>query len=353
MQFSSYQSNFTTYKDFCLAWTARNFKGTLEQAMKRALITGGAGFIGSHLAEKLLEQGEKVFVLDNLSTGRKENIQHLLKNKNFEFRKGDVLNKAVVRRSMEGVDEVYHLAAAVGVKNVMEKPLASWITNIQGTENVLEAALGRKVPVLIASTSEIYGKNTKLPFGEDDDRVYGSVRNYRWGYAFSKGVDEFLALAYFREKGLPARIVRFFNTIGPRQTGEYGMVVPRFVRSALKGEPLSVHGTGKQTRSFGYVGDVTDAVIKIMRHPKSAGEVYNLGSDEEISIENLAKKVITLAQSKSLIQYVPHEKVYPEGFEDMQRRRPNLAKVKALIDYRPRHNLDDVIKKIIEYEQGR
>lgn len=321
--------------------------------MKSALITGGAGFIGSHLAEKLLEQGEKVFVLDNLSTGRKENIQHLLKNKSFKFQKGDVLNKTLVKKSMEGVDEVYHLAAAVGVRTVMEKPLESWIINIAGTENILERALARKVPVLIASTSEIYGKNTKLPFGEDDDRVYGSVRNYRWGYAFSKGVDEFLALAFVREKGLPARIVRFFNTIGPRQSGEYGMVVPRFVRQALKGEPLTVHGTGKQTRSFGYVGDVGDAVIKIMRHPKSVGEVYNLGSDEEISIENLAEKVIKLARSSSQIHYVPYNKVYPQGFEDMQRRRPDLSKVKALIHYMPKHSLDDVIKKVIEYEQGR
>ncbi|MBI1888492.1 MAG: SDR family NAD(P)-dependent oxidoreductase [Candidatus Spechtbacteria bacterium] len=321
--------------------------------MKSALITGGAGFIGSHLAEKLLERGEKVFVLDNLSTGRKENIQHLLKNKKFKFQKGDVLNKTLVKKSMEGVDEVYHLAAAVGVKTVMEKPLESWIINIQGTENILECALDRKIPVLIASTSEIYGKNTKLPFREDDDRVYGSVRNYRWGYAFSKGVDEFLALAYFREKGLPVRIVRFFNTIGPRQTGEYGMVAPRFVRSALLGVPLTVHGTGKQTRSFGYVGDVVDAVIKIMRHPKSVGEVYNLGSDEEISIENLAKKVITLARSSSQIRYIPYKEAYPEGFEDMQRRRPDLSKIKALIKYKPKHSLDDVIKKIVEYEQRR
>lgn len=313
-------------------------------------ITGGAGFIGSHLCEKLLAQGKRVFVLDNLSTGRLDNIKHLISGKNFVFKRGSVLNKSFVKGMATGVDEIYHLAAAVGVKTVMEKPLESWILNIQGTENVLNAALERETPVLIASTSEIYGKNTKLPFGEDDDRVYGSVRNYRWGYAFSKGVDEFLALAYFREKGLPVRIVRLFNTIGPRQTGEYGMVVPRFVRQALKGEAITVHGTGKQTRSFGYVGDVVDAVIKLMAHPKSAGEVYNLGSDEETTIEDLAKKIIKLTESKSKIVYVPYNKEYPEGFEDMKRRRPDLSKIKKLIGYEPKTSLDDAIKAIVEYE---
>lgn len=317
---------------------------------KSALITGGAGFIGSHLAEKLIAQGDRVFVLDNLSTGYLDNIKHLLENKNFVFKKGDVLDKNLVKRMVFEADEIYHLAAAVGVKTIMNKPLGSWLVNIKGTENVLEAALARKTPVLIASTSEIYGKNTKLPFGEDDDRVYGPVKNYRWGYAFSKGVDEFLGLAYFREYGLPVRIVRFFNTIGPRQTGEYGMVVPRFVRQALKREPLTVHGTGKQTRSFGYVSDVVDAVIKLMADTKSAGEVYNIGSDEEISVENLAKKVIKLTGSKSKIEYIEHGKVYPEGFEDMQRRRPNLSKIKAFIGYKPSKSLDEVIGELIEYE---
>lgn len=320
---------------------------------KAVLITGGAGFIGSHLCEKLLEERRKVFALDNLSTGSLDNIKHLLGNKNFIFKKGDVLKKNLVKKMVSEANEVYHLAAAVGVKTIMDKPLESWLVNIKGTENVLEAALARRVPVLIASTSEIYGKNTKLPFGEDDDRVYGSVKNYRWGYAFSKGVDEFLGLAYFREYGLPARIVRFFNTIGPRQSGEYGMVVPRFVRQALKGEPITVHGTGKQTRSFGYVGDVVDAVIKLMAHPKSAGEVYNLGSDEEITIEDLAKKVIECTGTTSKIVYVPHSKVYPDGFEDMQRRRPELLKIKALIGYKPKTSLDEGIKKIIRYEQAR
>lgn len=314
------------------------------------LITGGAGFIGSHLAERLIAQGNRVFVLDNLSTGSLDNIKHLRGNKNFVFKKGDILNKRLVKKLVAETDEVYHLAAAVGVKTIMDKPLESWVTNIQGTENILESARERKIPVLVASTSEIYGKNTKLPFGEDDDRVYGSVKNYRWGYAFSKGVDEFLALAYFREYSLPVRVVRFFNTIGPRQTGEYGMVVPRFVRQALAGKDLTVHGTGKQTRSFGYVGDVVDAVIKLMAYPESAGEVYNIGSDEEISIENLAKRVIELTASKSKIKYVPHSKVYPKGFEDMQRRRPDLSKIKVLIGYKSSKSLDEVIKDIIGYE---
>ena len=321
--------------------------------IRTALITGGAGFIGSHLAEKLIALGDRVFVLDNLSTGSLDNIKHLCGNKNFVFERGDVLEKKIVKKMADEVGIIYHFAAAVGVKTIMDKPLESWVTNIQGTENILESARGRKIPVLIASTSEIYGKNTKLPFGEDDDRVYGSVKNYRWGYAFSKGVDEFLALAYFREYDLPVRIARFFNTIGPRQTGEYGMVVPRFVRQALGGEPLTVHGTGKQTRSFGYVGDVVDAVIKLMAHPKSAGEVYNIGSDEEITIENLAKKAIMLTGSKSRIVYVPHSEVYPEGFEDMHRRRPDLSKIKALIGYKPSKSLDDIIREIVDYERVR
>lgn len=319
---------------------------------KAVFITGGAGFIGSHLAEKLLAQGKKVFVLDNLSTGRIENIRHLLCNKNFVFKRGSVLNKALVRKCVQGADEIYHLAAAVGVRTVMEKPLESLILNTKGTEIVLECAQVRKTPTLLASTSEIYGKNTKLPFREDDDRVYGSVYNHRWGYAFSKGIDEFLGLAYYREKGVPVRIIRFFNTIGPRQSGEYGMVVPRFVRQALRGESLTVHGSGKQTRSFGYVGDVVDAVIKIIAHPKSAGDVYNLGSDEEISIEGLAKTVIKLTGSNSKIEYIPHKRIYTEGFEDMARRKPDLSKVKKLIGYMPNHRLDDTIKKIIEYQKN-
>src|SRR3989344_1089457 len=316
-------------------------------------VTGGAGFIGSHLCEKLLLGGKKVFALDNLSTGRMENIQHLISNGNFKFTKGSVLDKDVVDKMANDADEVYHLAAAVGVKTIMEKPLESWILNIEGTENVLNAACKRKTPVLIASTSEIYGKNTKVPFGEDDDRVYGSVKNYRWGYAFSKGVDEFLALAYFREKGLPARIARFFNTIGPRQTGIYGMVVPRFIQQALKNEPIMVYGDGNQTRCFGYVKDVVGAVIALMERNDTAGEVYNLGSDEEISINELAKRVIKLTGSKSKIAHIPYSDVYPEGFEDMARRKPDLSKVKRSINYKPTVNIDGILKEIVDFEKNR
>ena len=317
---------------------------------KNVLITGGAGFIGSHLAEKLLAQGKKVFVLDNLSTGRKENIAHLLSNKNFVFCKGDVLNKRAVKSITQGVDEIYHLAAAVGVKNVMERPLESLIVNIKGTEVVLDAAEPKKTPVFIASSSEIYGKNTRTPFREDEDRLYGPVQNYRWGYAFSKSVDEFLALAYFREKGLPVRIARFFNTVGPRQTGAYGMVIPRFVKSALAGEDIVVYGNGLQTRSFGYVEDVVDAVVKIMAHPKSLGDVYNIGSNEEISINELAKKIIALTGSRSKIVHIPYEEAYGEGYEDMMRRCPDISKIKNLIGYKPKYRLEETIKKIIEHD---
>lgn len=316
------------------------------------LITGGAGFIGSHLAEKIVARGDRVFILDNLSTGKQDNIKHLLTNKNVSFRKGDVLNKSLVKNIVDQVDEVYHLAAAVGVKTVMEKPLKSWVTNIQGTENILEASLAHKIPVLIASTSEVYGKNTELPFHEEDDRVYGSVKNYRWGYAFSKAVDEFMALSFFREKELPVRVARFFNTTGPRQTGAYGMVVPRFVHQALHNEDITVYGTGQQTRSFGYVGDTTDAIIGLMENKTSAGEIYNIGSDEEISINNLAKKIIELTQSKATIKHIPYSAVYADGFEDMQRRRPDLSKIKAITNYKPSKNLDDIIKEIITFENG-
>jgi len=319
---------------------------------KAVLITGGAGFIGSHLAEKLVALGDKVFVLDDLSTGSMDNIRHLMSHKSFAFKKGSVLNRPLVRKMTEGMDEVYHLAAAVGVQIIMDKPLDSLILNTQGTEIMLDAAEERKIPIMLISTSEIYGKNTKLPFREEDDRVYGSAYNYRWGYAFSKGIDEFLGLAYFREKGVPVRIVRLFNVIGPRQTGEYGMVAPRFVRQALVGEPLTVHGTGRQTRSFADVDDVAGALIKIMRHPKSAGKIYNLGSDEEISINNLAKKILRLTGSSSEVLYIPHDKVYNNGFEDMQRRRPDISKVKELIDYNPKHSLDSTLKRIIAHESA-
>lgn len=318
---------------------------------KTVFITGGAGFIGSYLSEKLVARGDRVFVLDNLSTGRAENIRHLRSSKNFTFVKGDVLNERLTRKMAAQADEVYHLAAAVGVRTIMEKPLESLILNMRGTEIVLKASESRKIPVLLTSSSEIYGKNTKLPFREEDDRVYGSVYNYRWGYAFSKGIDEFLGLAYFREKGVPVRVARLFNVIGPRQTSEYGMVVPRFVQQALRGKPLTIYGDGAQTRCFGDVEDVTDALIKVMAHTKSKGEVYNLGSDEEVSIKSLAKKVIELTGSRSKILHIPYTKAYKSGFEDMARRRPALLKVKKLIGYDPKYSLEGSIRKIIEYER--
>src|SRR3989344_1804769 len=261
---------------------------------KKILITGGAGFIGSHLAEKLLQAGEEVFVIDDLSTGSFKNIAHLKNNKNFHFTKGTILNRVKLKKLASKADQIYHLAAAVGVKTVVEKPLESFLLNIKGTEIVLDAALKYKIPVLVTSTSEIYGKNDKLPFNEESDRIYGSACHSRWGYAMSKGADEFLALGYHREKGLKAVIVRLFNVVGPRQTGAYGMVVPRFVQQALAGKPITVYGNGCQTRCFACVCDVTDALIKLMANPKAIGHIFNTGSDEEVSIKELAQKVIKL-----------------------------------------------------------
>ena len=316
---------------------------------KKILITGGAGFIGSHLAEKLLKAGEEVFVLDDLSTGRFENIAHLKGNKNFHFVKGTILDAKAIEKLVGKVNQIYHLAAAVGVKTIIDKPLESFLLNTRGTEIVLDAAAGSKVPVLVISTSEIYGKNDKLPFNEDSDRVYGSAYHARWGYAMSKGADEFLALAFHEEKSLPAVIVRLFNVIGPRQTGVYGMVVPRFVQQSLEGKPITVYGDGFQTRSFGYIDDVADALIALAGNPKANGHIFNLGSDEEISIKNLALKINNLTGSKSKITFVPYDKVYGRDFDDMARRRPDLSKIKSVIGYKPKITLTDGLERIIEY----
>lgn len=318
----------------------------------RILITGGAGFIGSHLAEKLLKIGAEVFVIDNLSTGSLKNIAHLKNDKNFHFVKGTILNRPKLGKLVKKVNQVYHLAAAVGVKTVIDKPLESFLLNIKGTEIVLEAANKCKVPVLVASTSEIYGKNDKLPFIEESDRIYGSAYHSRWGYAMSKGGDEFLALAYYREKGLPTVIVRLFNVIGPRQTGVYGMVVPRFVQQALAGSPITVYGDGCQTRCFAYVDDVTDALIKLMANTRTVGHIFNLGSEEEISIKELAQKVKRLTGSKSKIVFIPYAKVYGQDFDDMARRKPDLSKIRRLINYQPRVNLEQSLSKIIKYYHG-
>ncbi|HRQ98447.1 MAG TPA: SDR family NAD(P)-dependent oxidoreductase [Candidatus Syntrophosphaera sp.] len=315
----------------------------------KILITGGAGFIGSHLAERLVEEGNQVVVIDNLSTGRLENIESIKTNGNFHYTIGSILNRELLEKLMEGVDQVYHLAAAVGVKYIIENPLLSLRTNILGTENVLELANKYKAKVLITSTSEIYGKSDKVPFHEDDDRLLGPTRISRWGYSCSKAIDEFMALAYFREKRLPVVIVRCFNTVGPRQTGQYGMVLPKFIKAALLDQPIVVYGTGKQTRCFADVSDVVGAFIKLMNTPKCVGEIFNIGTTESISIEDLAKKVKEICDSKSRIEYMSYEEAFEEGFEDMMNRMPCLDKAKEYIGYEPKYNLDDIIHRMIEY----
>lgn len=313
------------------------------------LITGGAGFIGSHLAEKLLTEGHVVTIIDDLSTGRLENIEHLKSNKNFTCVIGSILDKAILEGLVSKAQQVYHLAAAVGVKYIIENPLSSLRTNIIGTENVLDLANKYKCKVLITSTSEIYGKSEKVPFSEDDDRLLGSTYISRWGYSCSKAVDEFLALAFYREKKLPLIIVRCFNTVGPRQTGQYGMVVPKFVKSALLGQPLVIYGDGKQSRCFADVADVTDAFTKLMKDPKCEGEIFNVGNNEEITIVELAEKIKKMTNSKSKIEFMAYEDAFEEGFEDMRRRMPDLAKLEKFIGYKPKYNLDTIIKRIIDF----
>jgi len=318
---------------------------------KKILISGGAGFIGSHLAEKLLKDNKEVFVVDNLSTGRLENIEHLKSNENFHFIEGSVLDEVLMKELIGKVEQVYHLAAAVGVKKILEEPLDCLLTNIKGTEIVLKEAEKRKVKVLIASSSEVYGKGDKVPFKEEDDRIYGSVYNNRWIYAFSKGVDEFLGLAYYKEKNVPVIIVRFFNVIGPRQIGRYGMVVPTFIKQAFKGEPITVYGDGNQTRSFADVDDIVKAIIKLMNTKQAEGQVINLGADREISINNLAKKVKELINSSSKITHIPYNQAYPDGFEDLRRRVPDISNARRMIGYEPKFSLEETIKKIIKYQQ--
>jgi len=315
---------------------------------KKILISGGAGFIGSHLAEKLLKDNKEVFVVDNLSTGRLENIEHLKSNKDFHFIEGSVLDEDLMKELIGKVDQVYHLAAAVGVKKILKEPLDCLLTNIKGTEIVLKEAEKRNVKVLIASSSEVYGKGDKVPFKEQDDRIYGSVYNNRWIYAFSKGVDEFLSLAYYKEKNLPVIVVRFFNVIGPRQVGRYGMVVPTFVKQGLKGEPITVYGDGEQTRSFADVEDIIGAIIKLMDTKQAEGQVINLGADREISMNNLAKKVKELTNSSSKITHIPYAQAYPDGFEDLKRRVPDISNVRKMIGYEPKFSLEETIKKIIK-----
>jgi UDP-glucose 4-epimerase len=311
------------------------------------LITGGAGFIGSHLCEYLLLQGHQVTALDDLSTGSLENIKPIQTNPGFQLVAGTVLNRSVLENLVSQADIVCHLAAAVGVKNIIENPLQSLKTNVEGTLNVLEAAVPSGQRVVLTSTSEVYGKNENIPFSEENDMVLGSTTVRRWGYACSKALDEFLALAYFSEKKVPVVIGRLFNTIGPRQTGRYGMVVPRFVGQALAGKEITVFGDGKQTRSFTYVSDVVEALHLLSQKENITGGVFNIGTGEEITIQGLAEKIKMLCRSNSGIVHLPPEEAYRDGFEDMRRRLPDLSRIKKAIGYSPKINLDEALKKVI------
>ncbi len=317
--------------------------------MANYLITGGAGFIGSHLAENLMARGHAVSVVDNLSTGRPSNIAHLLSRSPFHFARANILDEVVLDRLASEADVVVHLAAAVGVKLIVERPVHTIETNVMGTEAVLKAALRYRCRVLIASTSEVYGKGSRIPFAEDDDVLLGTTKNQRWAYAASKMVDEFLGLAYFREYGLPVVVLRLFNTVGPRQTGRYGMVIPRFVRQALRGEPLTVFGDGTQRRCFCDVRDAVRALIGLAEHPQAVGQVFNVGGTDEISIGDLAARVLKATGSRSEIKFIPYAEAYGAGFEDMQRRVPDISRVRALIGWEPALYLDDTIAAVRDY----
>lgn len=314
----------------------------------RAVITGGAGFIGSHLADALVARGDQVLVFDNLSTGRRENLRQLDGNANFTFREGTILDAGAVRECIDGSDVVFHLAAAVGVKRVIDHPLDALVTNVRGSEIVIDAAMTCGSRLVLASTSEVYGKNTSDSLREDDDRIMGPTQVSRWGYASSKTVDEFLALAYHRERGLAAVIARLFNTVGPRQVGDYGMVIPRFVTAALAGAPLQVYGDGTQRRCFAYVGDVVTGLIAMAETPEAVGEIFNLGNTEEISMYALAEKIVALTGSASPIERIPYSAAYEAGFQDMPRRVPDLGKARRLLGYEPQVGLEALLGLIIE-----
>ncbi|MFH1228681.1 MAG: GDP-mannose 4,6-dehydratase [Planctomycetota bacterium] len=316
------------------------------------LITGGAGFIGSHLAEALLAQKHRVWIIDDLSTGSLNNIKHLKSNPDFHCTIGTILNESLLSKLINKVDAVFHLAAAVGVRLIIEKPVTTIETNISGTEAVLKLAAREKKLVLVASSSEVYGKNSKVPFCENDDMLLGATTKSRWSYACSKAIDEFLALAYWREKKLPIIIARLFNTVGPRQTGRYGMVIPRFVQQALAGKPITVYGSGKQSRCFTDVTDVVAALIKLARTKNAYGQVFNIGANQEITIDQLAKKVKDKTKSSSPIKHIPYDKAYQEGFEDMLRRVPGLAKINRLINYKPTKNIEQILNGVIEHEKS-
>jgi UDP-glucose 4-epimerase len=315
---------------------------------KRYLITGGAGFIGSHLGEKLLAEDHSVVALDDLSTGREQNIAAMRGNPRFQLVRDTVENEATVNTLMASCDAVFHLAAAVGVQLVLDEPVRTIRTTIHGTEVVLEAAARFGRPVLITSSSEVYGKGARVPFSEDDDVVMGPTKTTRYCYAYCKGIDEFLGLAYHKQYGLPVMIVRLFNTVGPRQVGMYGMVLPRFVAAALSGQPLKVHGDGNQTRCFAHVSDVIIAIVLLMNTPGAVGQVFNLGGEEEVSINDLAARVVKLAGSSSPVEHVSYEQAYGHRFEDMARRVPRLDRIRSAIGFRPKHSLDEIIRSVIE-----
>lgn len=318
----------------------------------RVLITGGAGFIGSHLSDACLQRGDEVFVIDDLSTGSIDNIRHLKDHPRFHYTIDNVQNLQATAELVDQCDVIFHLAAAVGVKLIVESPVRTIETNVHCTEVILSLANKKKKKVLIASTSEVYGLSAEVPFREDGNLVMGATTKGRWSYACSKAIDEFLALAYWREKKLPTVVVRLFNTVGPRQTGQYGMVIPTFVKQALAGRPITVYGNGKQSRCFCYVGDVVGALMKLMDDPKAVGEVFNVGSNVEMSITGLAEKVKELANSDSEIVLVPYDEAYEEGFEDMPRRVPDISKVSKQIGFQPGMDLEGILKSVIDFHSG-
>jgi len=315
----------------------------------KILVTGGAGFIGSHLAEKLLESGHEVFLIDNLWTGRLDNLSRIQNHKRLHLVVNTILDESVMNELIFKVDHVYHLAAAVGVKKIMDHPVETLDINVKGTEMVLRLANQFKKKVFIASTSEIYGKHLEHDLSEDDNRIMGTVKKRRWAYACSKTLDEFLALAYFDEKKLPIVIGRLFNTVGPRQTGQYGMVLPTFVQSALLGKPIIVYGDGTQTRSFTYVKDVVEAITRLMDEPAAEGDIFNVGNNTEVTINELAQKVKEMTGTNSEIEHIPYEKAYGPGFEDMEKRCPNIDKLKKLIVFEPSYDLEAIIQSVIDY----
>jgi UDP-glucose 4-epimerase len=313
----------------------------------KILITGGAGFVGSHLADKLYSQGHEITVIDDLSTGRYSNVAHLEGKERFHLIIGTILNEGLMERLIRETDRVFHMASAVGVKLIMEQPVKTIETIFHGTDVVLKFCSRYRKRVLIPSTSEVYGKSTEVPFTEDNDILKGSTSKHRWAYACAKELDEFLALAHWKETRLPVVVIRLFNTVGPRQTGQYGMVVPNFIKAALQNEPIPIHGDGNQARCFGHVLDVVEGLVKAIETPECFGQVINLGNHEEVTIKELAKRVIAATGSNSKIEYIPYEVAYGAGFEDMQRRVPNLEKAKRLIGYQPTRSLDNIISDVV------